>query len=48
MQDHTETLQAGAKAPDFQLRAANRDGEFTLGGLLSGGVLILEFLRGTW
>jgi hypothetical protein len=48
MQDHTETLQVGSKAPDFCLKAANRDGEFTLNGLLVWGALIVEFLRGTW
>ena len=48
MQDHTETLQVGSKAPDFCLNAANRDGEFTLNALLVRGALTLEFLRGTW
>jgi peroxiredoxin len=48
MQDHTEKLRVGAKAPEFTLHAANRDGEFTLTGLLEGGAVILEFLRGTW
>jgi peroxiredoxin len=48
MQDHTETLQVGSKAPDFTLAAANRDGELTLNGLLAKGALIVEFLRGTW
>jgi peroxiredoxin len=48
MQDHTETLQVGSRAPDFTLKAANREVEFSLAGLLAGGTLILEFLRGTW
>jgi peroxiredoxin len=48
MQDYTETLRVGSKAPDFSLLAANREGEFTLMGLLGSGILILEFLRGTW
>jgi hypothetical protein len=48
MQDHTETLQVGSKALDFNLRAANRDSEFTLNALLAKGALIVEFLRGTW
>ena len=48
MQSHTENLQVGAKAPDFTLRAANREGEFSLASLLAGGVLVIEFLRGTW
>jgi hypothetical protein len=48
VQDRTETLQPGARAPDFSLQAANREGAFNLQSLLQGGNLILEFLRGTW
>ena len=48
MQNRTETLEIGSRAPDFSLGAANREGTFTLGGLLQQGMLILEFLRGTW
>ena len=48
MNDRTETLALGSRAPDFSLGAANREGTFNLGGLLRGGALILEFLRGTW
>lgn len=48
MQDHTETLCVGAKAPEFTLPAANRPSEFTLTALAASGALILEFLRGTW
>jgi hypothetical protein len=48
MQDYTATLRVGARAPDFKLRAANRQEEFLLSGLLASGTLILEFLRGTW
>lgn len=48
MPDRTENLQVGAKAPDFTLRAANREGEFSLAGFLAQGPLVLEFLRGTW
>jgi peroxiredoxin len=48
MQDHTETLRIGSRAPEFTLAAANRAGEFSLSGLLANGTLILEFLRGTW
>jgi peroxiredoxin len=48
MKNRTETLQIGSSAPDFSLAAANRDGVFTLGGFLSHGPVILEFLRGTW
>ncbi|HEY1270491.1 MAG TPA: hypothetical protein VGF08_00825 [Terriglobales bacterium] len=48
MQDHTETLRPGSRAPDFTLSAANREGEFSLSALLANGSLVLEFLRGTW
>jgi hypothetical protein len=48
MQDHTETLKVGSRAPEFALGAANRDGVLTLSGFLKRGVLIAEFLRGTW
>jgi hypothetical protein len=48
MQNRTETLEIGSPAPDFSLGAANREGAFTLGGLVAQGTLMLEFLRGTW
>lgn len=48
MLDRTETLQVGARAPEFSLEAANRNGILTLSGFLRRGVLIAEFLRGTW
>ncbi|MGA7558358.1 MAG: hypothetical protein WCF61_06630 [Terriglobales bacterium] len=48
MKERTETLEVGSLAPYFSLGAANREGNFTLDGLLAGGALILEFLRGTW
>ncbi len=48
MKNRTESLEIGSRAPDFSLAAANREGLFTLGGLLAPGTLILEFLRGTW
>jgi hypothetical protein len=48
MLDYTETLRVGARAPEFSLDAANRDGIQTLSGFLMRGPLILEFLRGTW
>ena len=48
MQERTETLAVGARAPEFSLEAANRDGVLTLSGFLRRGRLILEFLRGTW
>ena len=37
MKDRTETLEIGARAPDFSLGAANREGTFTLAGLLARG-----------
>jgi len=48
MKNRTETLEIGSRAPDFSLEAANREGTFTLSGLIEKGALILEFLRGTW
>jgi hypothetical protein len=48
MLDYTETLKVGVRAPEFSLEAANRDGILTLSGFLRRGLLILEFLRGTW
>jgi hypothetical protein len=48
MKDRTETLKIGSRAADFSLGAANREGTFTLAGLLAQGALIVEFLRGTW
>ena len=48
MKNRTETLEIGSPAPDFSLGAANREGTFTLRGLLDQSTLILEFLRGTW
>jgi peroxiredoxin len=48
MLDYTETLKVGARAPEFSLEAANRDGILTLSGFLRRGLLILEFMRGTW
>jgi len=48
MQNRTETLGIGSRAPDFSLTAANRDGDFSLSSLRMHGPVILEFLRGTW
>jgi hypothetical protein len=48
LRDRTDTLEIGARAPEFLLPAANREGLITLVGLLERGPLILEFLRGTW
>ena len=48
MKERTETLELRSLAPYFSLGAANREGTFTLDGLLAEGALVLEFLRGTW
>ena len=50
MKNRTDTLEIGSRAPDFSLAAANRNegDRFTLGLLLAEGVLVLEFVRGTW
>jgi len=48
MRDRTETLAIGSRAPEFSLSFANREGLFSLSGMLAQGTLILEFLRGTW
>jgi hypothetical protein len=48
MKNATETLQVGSTTPPFTLAAANRDGSFLLSDLILRGVLVLEFLRGTW
>jgi peroxiredoxin len=48
MQNRTDTLEVGSRAPQFSLAAANREGIFSLSGLLAGGKLVVEFLRGTW
>jgi len=48
MLNRTETLTVGARAPEFLLSAANREGILSLSGFLSRGTLIAEFLRGTW
>jgi len=48
MQNRTETLGIGSRAPDFSLTAANRQGNFSLSTLRAQGLAVLEFLRGTW
>jgi hypothetical protein len=48
MKNRTETLEINSRAPGFSLKAVNREGTYTLAGLLAQGTLILEFLRGTW
>jgi peroxiredoxin len=48
MQNRTETLGIGSRAPDFSLTAANCEGVFSLLNLRARGPVILGFLRGTW
>lgn len=48
MKNQTDTLGIGSVAPVFTLAAANRSGTISLSDLLRRGVLIVEFLRGTW
>lgn len=48
MQNQTETLGIGSRAPAFSLAAANREETLSLAELLARGPVILEFLRGTW
>jgi hypothetical protein len=48
MQNRTETLGIGSRAPEFSLTAANRQGNFSLSTLRAQGLAVLEFLRGTW
>ncbi|MGE5204891.1 MAG: hypothetical protein ACM3PW_04700 [Chlamydiota bacterium] len=48
MQNKTEILAVGDRAPDFTLSAANREGVFSLSESRQRGPVILEFLRGTW
>jgi peroxiredoxin len=48
MQNRTETLGIGSRAPEFSLAAANREEEFSLSKLRANGPVIVEFLRGTW
>jgi hypothetical protein len=49
MQNRTETLEIGSRAPEFSLPSANWEGStVTLSTLLGRGPAIVEFLRGTW
>jgi peroxiredoxin len=49
MQDRTETLKVGSRAPEFVLPSANWESSiFTLSTMLERGPVIVEFLRGTW
>ncbi len=44
----SSTLQAGDKAPDFTLLAANLPQSVSLKECLKSAPMIVEFLRGTW
>lgn len=48
MQNITETLGIGSRAPEFRLGAANSSASQTLGEWTGKGPVVLEFLRGTW
>jgi peroxiredoxin len=48
MQNRTETLGIGSRAPEFSLAAANQEGIVSLSSLRALGPAVLEFLRGTW
>ena len=49
MQNRTETLEVGSRAPEFALPSANSEGKlFALSIMLGNGPVIVEFLRGTW
>ena len=48
LQEQIRTLLTAQEAADRLVTAANRAGVLTLSGFLRRGVLIAEFLRGTW
>jgi len=54
MQDRTETLKVGDRAPEFTLAAANDTAiakarqNVSVSQLVARGPVIVEFLRGTW
>jgi hypothetical protein len=49
MQSRTETLEIGSRAPEFSLASANWEGSsVTLSAMLAHGLVLVEFLRGTW
>jgi peroxiredoxin len=48
IKNQAEILRVGSPAPAFTLQAANRDQTYSLSALMSGGALVVEFLRGTW
>jgi peroxiredoxin len=49
MQDRTETLGIGSRAPEFSLSSASgQRAIITLSTMLGRGPVIVEFMRGTW
>jgi peroxiredoxin len=48
MNNITETLGIGSRAPDFRLQAAVGQETHTLAQWTARGAVVLEFLRGTW
>ena len=48
MQNITETLGIGSRAPEFRLGDANGPRMISLSETAARGPLVLEFLRGTW
>jgi peroxiredoxin len=48
MQNSTETLGIGSRAPEFRLEAANGPEIHTLAEWTARGPVVLEFLRGPW
>jgi hypothetical protein len=48
MQETSTTLRVGDRAPDFGLGAANSLAFYELKDVYKEGVVVLEFLRGTW
>lgn len=48
MQNTTETLGIGSRAPEFRLGDANGPRAISLSELVARGPVVLEFLRGTW
>ncbi len=48
VQESSDTLKVGDRAPEFSLDAASQPGSISLAQLIANGPTVLEFLRGTW
>ena|SRR6185437_7993182 len=48
VQNTTDTLGIGSRAPDFRLTAVNTNKTYSLAELIADSPVILEFMRGTW